>query len=344
MRTDDFDYDLPDAAIAQEPIEPRDAARLLRVTDMTDHLVADLPDLLVPGDVVVVNNTKVRRARLAATRVPSGGAVEVLLLGVDTTGVWEALVRPARRLRPGDILDVGDVIRFVLDSEPDRGKVRLRVDSVAGASPGDVSAVEQAVADLGSAPLPPYISTALQHPERYQTVFADVVGSAAAPTAGLHFTDALLGSLATREIEVVEVELRVGLDTFRPITAVEVADHEIHREWCEVTPDAAAAINARRSDGGRVVAVGTTVLRTLESHAADGAVRPGAGETDLYITPGYRFDVVDVLMTNFHVPRSSLLVLVAAFAGPDWLEAYETALSRDYRFLSFGDAMLLDRA
>ncbi len=338
MRTDDFDYELPDGLIAQHPLDRRDAARLLRVPSLTDHFVADLPRLLRPGDVVVVNTTRVRAARLYAAR-PTGGVIEVLLLSSPAEGIWEALVRPARKLQAGDRLSVTDEIELLLLDQPEHGIVRVELSS-AGAT-----ALEDQIAKVGEMPLPPYIKTRLDDPERYQTMFADVVGSAAAPTAGLHFTPELVESLADAGIELAKIELRVGLDTFRPITVDEVTDHEIHSEWCAIDAAAAEQINACRARGGRVVAVGTTVARTLESFAGSGSV-VGWGEqaTNLYITPGYRFRVVDVLMTNFHVPRSSLLVMVAAFIGDAWRAAYQVAIQRGYRFLSFGDATLLERA
>ena len=340
MRTDDFDYDLPEQAIAQTPIEPRDAARLLRVADLSDHRVADLPQLLQPGDVLVVNSTRVRSARLAARRA-TGGRVEVLLL--DSAGgrtadpdQWDALVRPARRLRAGEIVSIAAGFDAEIISVPVEGRTRVRL--IAEGS------IESAIIEHGQVPLPPYIGTELEDDERYQTVFARDVGSAAAPTAGLHFTEELLTRLRVGGVAVVEIELRVGLDTFRPVTAQHIEDHEIHTEWCRVSEAAAAEINERRAVGGRVVAVGTTVARTVETFArVDGTVDAGERATDLYITPGYRFRTVEVLMTNFHVPRSSLLMMVAAFSGDRWRRAYAAALGRGYRFLSFGDAMLLER-
>jgi S-adenosylmethionine:tRNA ribosyltransferase-isomerase len=337
MRTADFTYELPGAAIAQEPIEPRDAARLLVVAGMEDRRFADLPSLLDPSDVVVVNRTRVRRARLVGVKEPGGGRVEALLLRAVGGDHWEALVRPARRLRPGVSLRFGAIAGTVVDGPRD-GRVTLRLDT-GGRS------LDEALADEGAVPLPPYFTGELVDEERYQTVFADRVGSAAAPTAGLHFTPAVLAGLAARDIPVVTVDLEIGLDTFRPITTEVIEDHRIHTEQYRVDGRAAEVIEARRRSGGRVVAVGTTVVRALESAAGDGGrLCVSAGATDLYITPGYRFTCVDVLVTNFHVPGSTLLVLVEAFMGPGWRDVYATALDRGYRFLSFGDAMLVERA
>ncbi len=331
MRTDEFAYELPDEAIAQQPAEPRDSARLLVAATMGDHRFADLPGLLDPGDLVVVNRTRVRAARLRGRKQSTGGAVEVLLLDCDA-GVWEALVRPARRLGAGASIDF-DGMSATLVSDPRRGVARLRFDR----PPGEV---EELLATAGEVPLPPYFQGTLADPERYQTIFAKSLGSAAAPTAGLHFTPRVLEGLGERGVDVAEVELRVGLDTFRPIAAATLDEHRMHAERYVVPDPTAEAIAATRRRGGRVVAIGTTVVRTLE--ATSGAA--GAGSTDLFIRPGHRFEVVDRLVTNFHVPGSTLVVLVAAFIGPAWRDLYATALRRGYRFLSFGDACLLDRA
>jgi S-adenosylmethionine:tRNA ribosyltransferase-isomerase len=322
---------LPEHAIAQHPFEPRDAARLLDTRDLTDHVFSDLPGLLEAGDLVVVNTTRVRRARLTGRRRDSGGAVEVLLLGRQHDGSWRALVKPARRMRRGVALTFGDVGAIVTEDP---------VDGVIELSFSDEGVLES----LGSVPLPPYITTELSDPERYQTVYADQLGSAAAPTAGLHFTAEVLGALERRGIGRASVELRVGLGTFRPITADRIEDHRMHAEFCAVPPATATAVTETRRRGGRVVAIGTTTVRTLETYGRDdGTVGAGEGETDLYLRPGSSFRVVDVLVTNFHVPGSSLLVMLAAFMGDGWREAYETALDRGYRFLSFGDAMLCER-
>lgn len=332
----EFDYHLPPERIAQTPVEPRHSARLLDTRDLSDHTFLDLPHLLRRGDLVVVNRTRVRAARLKGHKAGTGGRVEVLLLRPQEDEVWEALVRPARRLRPGSELTLGPLTGRVLTA-PQEGICRLRLT---GASDD----LEEVLERVGEVPLPPYITRPLDDPSRYQTIFADRPGSAAAPTAGLHFTPQVVERLQRAGVELASVDLEVGLDTFRPITAEEVEDHNIHSERYRLDEQAAAAVTRCRERGGRVVAIGTTVVRTLETCAdTDGSVTPGAGATSLYITPGFRFRVVDLLVTNFHVPRSSLLVLIAAFMGDRWRQAYEAALERGYRFLSFGDAMLAER-
>lgn len=343
-----LDYHLPPEAIAQVPIEPRDAARLL--VDRGAHqppehrLVSDLTDFLEPGDLLVVNDTRVLPARLHL-RKPTGGAAEVLLLErigpvldeggpghpssgsrADRTGrdEWEALVRPGRRVPPGTLLwsSGGELLVEVAD---DLGQGRRRVF------------VEGKVAEHGEVPLPPYVHERLGDPERYQTVYAREPASVAAPTAGLHLTHSLLDRCEAMGVEVATVELIVGLDTFRPMTTDRVEDHEIHSERYRV-PE--ATWTACASTTGRVVAVGTTVVRALESAASHRGLE---GRTDLFITRGYEFKVVDLLLTNFHVPRSTLLALVDAFVGPRWHDLYAAAIEERYRFLSFGDAMLLSR-
>lgn len=332
MDTADFTYDLPPGAIAQSAIEPRDAARLLDTRDLSDHRFRDLPGLLRPGDLVVVNRTRVRPARLRGVK-STGGVVEVLVLSPRGDGSWEALVRPARRVRPGVEIVVGPATLTVLEGPRD-GVVRLIATA---------GSLDAALDSVGAVPLPPYFTGRLDDPERYQTVFGDRVGSAAAPTAGLHFTTDVLERLTATGIAVATVDLEIGLDTFRPIATERVADHVMHRERFRVDEDAVHAVLAARERGGRVVAVGTTVVRSLEAAAVSGALEPTEGSTDLFITPGYRFRVVDLLVTNFHVPGSTLLVLIAAFLGPRWRVMYEVALERGYRFLSFGDAMLAER-
>lgn len=334
MRTSEFDYELPDKLIAQTPTEPRDAARLLRASDLSDWSVRDLPRLLDPGDVVVINDTRVRAARLRGHRRHSGGAVELLLLGRRGKH-WEALVRPARRLRAGAIIDFGRMSAR-LQTDPVDGLVEVTLET-------SEDCVEDVVAAVGEVPLPPYIHEPLSDPQRYQTVFARRVGSAAAPTAALHFTQDTFGALEASGVEVATIELQVGLDTFRPITVEKIADHQMHSEWISVQAEAAGRIRAARERGGRVVAIGTTVVRALETAAANGELSPFEGPTRLYIMPGYRFRVVDLLMTNFHIPSSSLLVLVAAFVGESWRDVYRAAIERNYRFLSFGDASIFDR-
>jgi S-adenosylmethionine:tRNA ribosyltransferase-isomerase len=336
VKTSDFVYDLPGTAIAQVPAEPRDAARLLVVEGLLDRRFADLPDLLEPGDLVVVNRTRVRKARLRGHKEEGGGRVEALLLRPTAEG-WEALVRPARRLRPGIHLAFGGIRATVL-AGPDRGQAMLALDT--GGTP-----LEEALEHWGEIPLPPYFTGRLPDPERYQTVFAARPGSAAAPTAGLHFTPAVMRRLGERGIDVSAVDLGIGVDTFRPIAEAYLEEHRMHREDYLVDGETAEAVDAARRRGGRVVAVGTTVVRALESAVDEtGEVRAGARSTDLFITPGYSFRVVDLLVTNFHVPGSTLVVLIAAFMGEGWREAYRVALERGYRFLSFGDSMLVGRA
>lgn len=325
-----FDYDLPPEAIAQQPIEPRDAARLL-VDGGAEHLpahrhVRDLPELLGPGDLLVVNDTRVRPARLHL-RKPTGGLVEVLLLDPDDgSGAWQALVRPGRRVPPGTVLH-----------HPERPDEELvLVGEVLGEGRRRVQLLrdEAEVLALGEVPLPPYVHERLADPERYQTVYSDRPSSVAAPTAGLHLTDDLLTRCRAAGAELARVELAVGLGTFRPITADDVGHHRVHRERYHV-PEATMAACAAAE---RVVAIGTTTLRALESAAASGELE---GATELYVRRGHPFAVVGALLTNFHVPRSSLLVLVDAFVGPRWRALYADALAEGYRFLSFGDAMFL---
>lgn len=329
----DFDYELPDAAIAQEAIEPRDSARLLVAATLADRSIGDLPELLQPGDLIVVNETRVRPARLTATK-PTGGSVEVLLTKRRDGMTWEALVRPARRVHTGTTMTAGPLVLTVL-TEPDHGVV-----TVAVTGDGDT---DDLLPGVGQIPLPPYFHGHLDDEERYQTMFAKTVGSSAAPTAALHFTPRLVAALADRGVEITAVDLEVGLDTFRPMQEGSIESHRMHFERYRVPESAVASIAAARARGNRVVAVGTTVVRTLETAAdRDGAVRAGVGESGLFITPGYRFTVVDAVVTNFHAPRSTLLVLIAAMIGDRWRAVYEHALTHGYRFLSFGDAMFIE--
>ena len=335
LRVEDFTYDLPDGAIAQIPVEPRDSSRLLDTRDGSDRVFSELPKLLEPGDLVVVNRTRVRPARLTGTRVDTGGSIELLLLGPSGDGGWVALAKPSRRLRPGIELEFDEGVIGTISSDPEDGRVRIRFRGTEDE--------EGWVGRIGAVPLPPYIRAELEDDERYQTIFAEVVGSAAAPTAALHFTDAVVDGLRDRGIEMTQVELEVGLGTFRPVTTDRLIDHVMHSERFRVGGPAVAAIAACRERGGRVVAVGTTVMRTLESVATTGGlIEADEGATDLFITPGYRFRVVDLLLTNFHVPGSTLVALVAAALGESWRDHYESALHRGYRFLSFGDAMLCE--
>ncbi|MDH3605705.1 MAG: tRNA preQ1(34) S-adenosylmethionine ribosyltransferase-isomerase QueA [Acidimicrobiia bacterium] len=332
MRSEDFDYELPATAIAQQPAEPRDASRLLVVAaPLVDTTFAALTEYLGPGDLLVRNATRVRAARLRGVR-PTGGAVELLLL--DRRGdEWTALAKPARKLKPGMKLDFGELRAEVITPAED-GQVRVRLETSVTAD------VEEVIGAVGTVPYPPYVEEGPSDAERYQTVYATEVGSAAAPTAGLHFTPALLGRLDHRGVAVADVFLDIGLDTFRPITAPSIEQHVMHSEHYAVPPATWEAITRTQSGGGRVVAVGTTVVRTLESAAVTGEL---SGSTDLFVQPGYRLRVVDALITNFHMPRSSLLVLLAAML-PNWREVYAHALAEGYRFLSFGDAMLIPEA
>ena len=341
MRTGDFDYELPPELVAQTPAEPRDSSRLMvvdRASGSIEHRsFRDLPGFLREGDVAVFNDSRVFPARLYG-RSASGGRVELLLLRRMEPGVWRALVRPGRRLRTGATFVVAsggnEVAGEVLDVQDDGSRtVRLADDG--------------RLDEIGVVPLPPYIREPLADSERYQTVYSRVAGSVAAPTAGLHFTPALLDALRDRGVGLVFVTLHVGWDSFRPVGVEDVADHRMHAEQWELGPRAAAAISAAKRDGRRVVCVGTTAVRLLEQAAAvsatDGdAVAPGGGWASLFIYPGYRFRVTDTLATNFHLPRSTLLMLTSAFAGRDLvLRAYAEAVRERYRFYSFGDAMLI---
>ena len=331
LHIDDFDYVLPDASIAQTPVEPRDASRLLDGVTGSAALhrhMRDLPDLLGPGDVIVVNDTRVIPARLAL-RKTTGGAVEVMLLDPIDDISWRALVRPSRRVPPGTV---------VLDSA---GAEAICVDDDLGDGVRSVRSVtDEAVIDvahrLGQVPLPPYITSGYDDDDRYQTVYARNERSVAAPTAGLHFTPELMQRCEEAGAEIQRVELAVGLGTFRPIMVDNLADHEMHAEQFHVPAEVLYACAAAK----RVIAIGTTSVRALESAATLGATE---GSTELFISPGYEFKVVDVLLTNFHQPKSSLLVMLSAFAGERWRDLYAEALAENYRFLSFGDAMIVSR-
>jgi S-adenosylmethionine:tRNA ribosyltransferase-isomerase len=330
---------LPRHLIAQRPARPRDNSRLLvlrRETGAVEHRVfRNLPEYLRPGDVLVLNNTKVLPVRLR-TRRATGAEVEVLLL--RPVGVqWEALVRPGRRLRPGTHLSFGGgAVGITVGGSTEQG---TRFVDVRPQGADLLAALER----IGEMPVPPYIERPLDDPRDYQTVYAEREGAVAAPTAGLHFSPELLEALRARDVGVQCVTLHVGLGTFRSVEAEDVTQHRMDAEWYEVTPETAAAINGARSRGGRAVVVGTTVVRTLESAAGDdGTIAPGSGGTQLFITPGFRFRATDVLVTNFHLPRTTLLMLVSAFAGRERiLAAYAEAIRLGYRFYSFGDAMLI---
>lgn len=336
MELSDFDYVLPDDRIAQTPIEPRDDARLLVAGEPIRHQhVRDLPDFLDAGDLLVLNETRVIPARLKLTR-STGGAAEVLLLEASdqTRRTWEALVRPGKKLKVGEQLFVGDTALIRVGERTIAGDT-FWVDVLGNDDP--LVLLDR----FGEMPLPPYISARLDDPDRYQTVFAEEPGSAAAPTAGLHFTAELFDRLRSKGVEVATVELVVGLDTFQPISTENPLDHPMHTERYRVPPSTMDACTATRESGGRVVAVGTTAVRALESAAAYGEL---SGRTRLFIHQGFDWRVVDVLMTNFHLPKTTLLMMIDAFVGPVWREIYAEALRREYRFLSFGDAMLLERA
>lgn len=338
MQTSDFDYHLPLEYIAQTPIEPRHNSRLLVMRRasgaLEDSHFFHIGDYLNPGDLLVINQSKVIPARLRA-RKTSGGRVELLLLKQREPGLWEALVG-GKGLRAGTRVTVENGPEVEILEEMNGSERLLRF----------LQPVEDRLITIGEMPLPPYIHEKLQNPERYQTVYAEVSGSAAAPTAGLHFTTGLINSLESAGVRFARVTLHVGLDTFAPVSETDPNDHKIHTEWCELSSDTADLINQTRKSGGRVVAVGTTSVRVLESAAVAseqaGRVAPYQGPTGLFILPGYHFQVVDAMITNFHLPKSTLLMLVSAYAGRvNVLNAYKTAMERRYRFYSFGDAMLI---
>ena len=339
MKVDAFDFELPATRIADRPARPRDRARLLVVEpeSLADRTVADLPALLRPGDLLVVNDTRVIPARLAGRR--GAAAVEVTLLESTEEMVWRALARPGRRLRPGDRIDFAPEFSAEVISKDKAGSVALRFDTAG-------RPFFAVLAEHGVMPLPPYIARRRavdrQDREDYQTIFAAHAGAVAAPTAGLHFTPALLERLAAAGIGRATVTLHVGAGTFLPVKAADTADHVMPDEWGRIDQATAAAVAATRAAGGRIVAVGSTALRLLERAAVDGTVRPFTGRTDLFITPGYRFRAVDLMVTNFHLPRSTLFMLVAAFAGLATMRAaYAHAIAQGYRFYSYGDACLL---
>ncbi|MCI8871098.1 MAG: tRNA preQ1(34) S-adenosylmethionine ribosyltransferase-isomerase QueA [Lawsonibacter sp.] len=339
MKTADFDFYLPEELIAQTPLERRDASRLLtldRRTGETGHRhFYELPALLRPGDCLVMNDSRVLPARLIGRR-PTGGVCEVLLLTDRGEGLWECLVRPGRKLKQGARISFGeDELTAVVEEEIEDGKrlVRFRWQGI----------FLEVLERLGKMPLPPYIKAELRDRERYQTVYSRVSGSAAAPTAGLHFTPDLLKQLEGMGVKLCYITLHVGLGTFRPVKAEDLRDHEMHAEFCQISQEAADRINETRQSGGRVICVGTTSCRTLESFAAeDGTLSPRSGWTNIFIYPGYRFKALDGLITNFHLPQSTLLMLVSALAGREHvLAAYQEAVRERYRFFSFGDAMLI---
>ncbi len=375
MRTGDFDYHLPPELIAQTPLKLRDSSRLLvldRTTGALEHRhFTSIPEYLRPGDVMVFNRSRVIPARLRGYGIETGGKVELLLLQREGPGIWRALAKPARRLRPGakvvverraaeaagpaarDGPPLGGSLSTSLSASLSEQRARREfiVEILASHADGIKTlslGPEEEMDLLGEMPLPPYIREPLEDPERYQTVFATVPGSAAAPTAGLHFTEGLMAKLRRAGVQPVFLTLHVGLDTFRPVREEDPTRHKIHTEYFELGDDAAKVLNRAQSSGSRIIAVGTTVVRTLEQAAklasGNGVSRLEgvSGQADLFILPGHKFRVVDALITNFHLPRSTLLMLVSAFAGRERvLEAYREAIERKYRFYSFGDAMLV---
>ena len=340
MKTSDFYYDLPEELIAQDPLEDRTASRLLvldRQTGTVEHKIfSDVIDYLNKGDCLVINNTRVIPARLIGEKEGTGGKVEVLLLKRRANDVWETLVKPGKKLKPGAKITFGDgrlraeVLEVV---EEGNRLVKFHYEGI----------FEEILDSLGEMPLPPYITHKLEDKEMYQTVYAKFDGSAAAPTAGLHFTKELLNKIEEKGIKISSITLHVGLGTFRPVKVDDVNNHHMHTEWYEVNAEAAEIINETKRNGGRVICVGTTSCRTIESVADEnGYMKAKTGETDIFIYPGYKFKVMDGLITNFHLPESTLVMLVSAFAGKEnVLSAYETAVKEKYRFFSFGDAMIL---
>ena len=338
MRTSDFDYELPLERIAQTAVEPRDHSRLMVLSrkdgNMEHRHFYEVGDYLRSGDVLVCNDSRVIPARLLGRKVGGGAKVELLLLRRLELGVWEALARPGRRLKVGTRVELGEgpVIEAQVIEKRETGTVVVSFPD------------EEALAKAGAVPLPPYIHTPLPNPERYQTVYAQEKGSVAAPTAGLHFTPELMDKLQGKGVRFVFVTLHLGLDSFRPVQVDDPGEHVIHKEYGELTPEVARELNQAKAEGRRVICVGTSAVRMLE-HAArgnEGGVKPFTGWVDLFIWPGHRFQMVDALITNFHLPRSTLLMLVSAFAGRELiLQAYLEAMNLNYRFYSFGDAMLI---
>lgn len=338
MRTSDFDYDLPPNRIAQRPVSPRDNSRMLvlhRSPSQIEHRTfRDLHEYLQVGDALVINETRVFPARLAAQKLPGGGKIELLLLRKLDPTTWEAIVG-GKGLRPGKEFQVTDGPQGVIQMDLGGPKRLLKFSAP----------IDPLLDVIGEMPLPPYIKTPLRHKDEYQTTFAVHTGSAAAPTAGLHFTEESLSILEDKGIKILRITLHVGLDTFAPVTEDDPRDHMIHNEWCSLKEEIAQQINDVKASNGRILAVGTTSVRTLESAARGvpiGQVQAYEGPTDLFILPGYDFKIVDCMLTNFHLPRSTLLMLASAFAGREAiLEAYQQAIEQGYRFYSFGDAMLI---
>ncbi|HHP7243189.1 MAG TPA: tRNA preQ1(34) S-adenosylmethionine ribosyltransferase-isomerase QueA [Elainellaceae cyanobacterium] len=364
-RLSSYDYDLPNDRIAQQPVVPRDRSRLLVVQDLTDHahhIFRELPNLLQPGDLLVLNNTRVLPARLYG-RKPGGTAVELLLLEEHQPNQWLALVKPGRRLKPGAHIQF-EMPPFVaaISSNPENTEA-ASLNAMSGATVLDATVVatdpatkgriiqfhlpdgtllQQVLPHIGQVPLPPYITNTQVTSEHYQTVYGDRLGAVAAPTAGLHFTPELLEQLQQANIHHTFVTLHVGVGTFRPVDSEDITAHAMHGEWVDVPKDTVAAIQRTKANGGRIIAVGTTAVRSLEAAAQNGEIRPFCGKTDLFIYPGYTWQVVEGLITNFHLPKSSLLMLVSALIGRTrLLTLYQEAIAHNYRFYSFGDAMLI---
>jgi S-adenosylmethionine:tRNA ribosyltransferase-isomerase len=354
----DFDFDLPEELIAQHPATPRDSSRLMivdrRLGTWQHRTFADLPELLDPHDILIRNNTRVIPARLVGHRVRTGGKWEGLFLREHTPGRWEILAKTRGRPMIGETVIVGQNLCLVLEARGDSGSwiVRPELSATSAVPDNEVATPDHhhidthaLLFDHGQIPLPPYIRRGRAGPEdrhTYQTVYAQKAGSVAAPTAGLHFTDNIFHRLAARGITWVDITLHVGLGTFRPIETEQIDDHVMHAEWAELSPESVANLQARRRQGGRIVAVGTTSARTLEAASASGSLQPFTGNTSIFIRPGHNFHAVDALLTNFHLPRSSLIVLIAALAGTDLIKAaYADAIQNRYRFFSYGDAMLI---
>ena len=340
MNVSDFDYELPEELIAQDPIEDRSSSRLLMLDKKTGaiehHIFRDIIDALNPGDCLVINNTRVIPARLLGVKEDTGAAIEVLLLKRRDNDIWETLVKPGKKMKLGAVVSFGDgILKGTVIDVVEEGN-RLIQFSYEGI-------FEEILDQLGQMPLPPYITHRLEDKSRYQTVYAKYDGSAAAPTAGLHFTKELLAAIREKGINIAEVTLHVGLGTFRPVKADVVEEHHMHSEYYSVNPETADLINTTRKNGGRIIAVGTTSCRTLESASTpDGVLHAGDGWTEIFIYPGYQFHVVDALITNFHLPKSTLVMLVSALAGRDHImNAYAEAVKDRYRFFSFGDAMFI---
>lgn len=338
MRLSEFDYELPERLIAQHPVEPRDSSRLL-VLDRSQPQIrhctfAEILDFILPGDTLVFNDTRVIPARLIGRRSDTGGKVEVFLLTELNSGEWEVLVKPGKRAKPGTVITFGPELSCQVGGQTDFGGRVVKFI---------YSGVFAEILDrLGETPLPPYIHERLTDSERYQTVYARERGSAAAPTAGLHFTTELLERIKAKGANLVFVTLHVGLGTFRPVAVEDITQHVMHREFYSVPEATAHAVNCAKERGGRIIAVGTTAIRTLETAAADGRLQAGSGWTEIFIYPGYPFKLVDGIITNFHLPKSTLLMLISAFAGRERvLQAYREAVEHEYRFFSFGDAMLI---